>query len=100
MAWRDRDFERRPLAGWISALERGRFQGHKQKRERRETGKEYGVRVHCDEGVATYVAPDPGAVLREDDREASVGERIGQPLSRESVINSGADVVRFTEGNT
>ena len=23
----------RPLAGWISALERGRFQGHKQKRE-------------------------------------------------------------------
>src|ERR1700738_5157074 len=23
----------RPLAGWISALERGRFQGHKQKRK-------------------------------------------------------------------
>jgi hypothetical protein len=36
--------------------------------------------------------------LREDDCEASVGERIGQPLSRESVINSGADVVYLTEG--
>ena len=33
LAWRDRDFERRPLAGWISALERGRFQGYKQKRK-------------------------------------------------------------------
>jgi len=49
---------------------------------RRETGKEYVVRVHCDEGAATHVAPDPCAVLREDDCEASVGERIGQPLSR------------------
>src|SRR6516164_8101440 len=67
---------------------------------RRETGKEYVVRVHCDEGVATHVAPDPCAVLREDDCEASVGERIGQPVSRESVINSGADVVHSTEGNT
>ena len=38
-----------------------------------------------DEGVATHVAPDPCAVLRKDDCEASVGERIGQPLSRESV---------------
>ena len=58
------------------------------------------MRVHCDEGVATHVAPDPCAVLREDDCEASLGERIGQPLSRESVINSGADVVHSTEGNT
>jgi hypothetical protein len=49
---------------------------------RRESGKEYVVRVHCDEGVATHVAPDPCAVLREDDCEPSVGERIGQPLSR------------------
>jgi len=58
------------------------------------------VKVHCDEGVATHVAPDPCAAIREDDCEASVGERIGQPLSRESVMNSGADVVHFTEGNT
>jgi len=59
------------------------------------------VKVHYGEGVATHtgpescalrreasrealtdVAPDPCAVLREDDCEASVGERIGQPLSR------------------
>src|SRR6516225_10360369 len=67
---------------------------------RRETGKEYVVQVHCDEGVATHVPPDPCAAAREDDCEASVGERIGQPLSRESVIDSGADVVHFTEGKT
>jgi len=67
---------------------------------RRETGKGYVVQVHCDEGVATHVAPDPWAVLREDDCEASVGERIGQPLGRESVINSGADVVHSMEGKT
>ena len=75
------------------------------------------MKVHYGEGVATHtgpescalrreasrealtdVAPDPCAVLREDDCEASVGERIGQPLSREIVINSGADVVHLTEG--
>ena len=61
---------------------------------------EYVVRVHCDEGVATHVAPDPCAVVREDNCEALVGERIGRPLSRESVRNSGADVVHSTEGNT
>src|SRR5712671_4231699 len=65
---------------------------------RRETGKEYVVKVHCDEGVAIHVAPDPCAGVREDVGEASVGERIGQPLSRETVINSGADVVHLTEG--
>jgi hypothetical protein len=40
------------------------------------------VRVHCGEGVAIHVAPDPCAGVREDVGEASVGERIGQPLSR------------------
>ena len=58
------------------------------------------MKVHCDEGVATHVVPDPCAVAREDNCEASVGERIGQPLSRESVRNPGADVVHFTEGKT
>jgi hypothetical protein len=52
------------------------------------------VKVHCDEGVATHVAPDPCAGVREDVGEASVGERIGQPLSRETVINPVADVVQ------
>jgi hypothetical protein len=56
------------------------------------------VKVHCDEGVAIHVAPDPCAGVREDVGEASVGERIGQPLSREIVINPGADVVHLTEG--
>jgi hypothetical protein len=40
------------------------------------------VKVHCDEGVAIHVAPDLCAGVREDVGEASVGERIGQPLSR------------------
>ena len=61
---------------------------------------EYVVKVHCDEGVATHVAPDPCAGVREDVGEASVGERIGQPLSRETVINPVADVVPLTEGKS
>ena len=31
--------------------------------------------------------------------EASAGERIGQPLSHESAINSGADAVSEAQGN-
>lgn len=41
------------------------------------------MRVHCDEGVATHIGPEPCADVREDVGEASAGERIGQPLSRE-----------------
>jgi hypothetical protein len=44
------------------------------------------VKVHCDEGVAIHVAPDPCAGVREDIGEASVGERIGQPSSRETLM--------------
>ena len=33
---------------------------------RRETGKEYVVKVHCDEGVATHIGPEPCAVGREN----------------------------------
>jgi hypothetical protein len=43
---------------------------------RRETGKEYVVKVHCDEGVAIHVAPDLCAGVREGVGEASVRERI------------------------
>lgn len=32
---------------------------------RRETGKGYVVKVHCDEGLAIHVAPDPCAGARE-----------------------------------
>ena len=42
------------------------------------------MKVRCDEGVAIHVAPDPCAGVREDVGEASVGERIGQPSSREN----------------
>ena len=42
------------------------------------------MKVHCDEGVAIHIAPEPCAGVREGASEASVGERIGQPLSRET----------------
>jgi hypothetical protein len=41
------------------------------------------VEVHCDEGVAIHIGPAPCAGIREDAGEASAGEHIGQPLSRE-----------------
>jgi len=41
------------------------------------------VQVHCDEGVANRIGPEPCVDVREDLGEASVGDRTGQPLSRE-----------------
>ena len=41
------------------------------------------MQVHCNEGVAIRIGPEPCAVIREDGGEASVGVRVGQPLSRE-----------------
>jgi hypothetical protein len=57
------------------------------------------VQVHYDEGVAIYIGPEPCVGVREDGDEASVGEGIGQPLSRES-SDPGADAVSSAEGNT
>ena len=57
------------------------------------------MKVHYDEGVANHIGPESCAGIREDVGEALTGGRIGQPLSRESVIFSGADVVRPSEGN-
>ena len=57
------------------------------------------MQVHYGEGIAIHIGPEPCVGTREGDGEASVGERIGQPLSRESKKVSGADVVRITEGN-
>ena len=54
---------------------------------RRETGKEYSVQVRYDEGVATRIGPEPCVTIREGGGEASAGERIGQPLSRESHLS-------------
>jgi hypothetical protein len=39
---------------------------------RRETGKEYVVKVHCDEGVATHISPEPG--VREAKAERTISE--------------------------
>ena len=58
------------------------------------------MEVRHDEGVATHIDPEPCAVVREDEGEASAGERAGQPLSRESSLFWGADTVRVVEGNT
>lgn len=58
------------------------------------------MRVHYDEGVAAHIGPEPCADIRENVGEASVGERIGQPLSRETVLIPGADAVCLSEGET
>jgi hypothetical protein len=58
------------------------------------------VQVHHDEGVAIHIDPESCAAAREGISEALTGECIGQPLSRESTLFSGADVVLLTEGNT
>jgi hypothetical protein len=58
------------------------------------------VQVHHDEGVANRIDPESCAVAREGDSEALTGERTGEPLSRESTLIPGADVVPLTEGNT
>ena len=57
------------------------------------------MKVRHDEGVATRIGPEPCGAIREGCVEASVGERIGQQLTRESLKVSGADVVGLTEGN-
>lgn len=58
------------------------------------------MKVHYDKGLATHIGPEPCAGIREDVGEASVGERAGQPLSRESLLIPGADGVDVPEGNT
>ena len=57
------------------------------------------MQVHCDEGVANHIGPEPCVAVREDGSEASAGERIGQPLSRVRNSSRGADAVRRAEGN-
>jgi len=58
------------------------------------------VEVRHSEGVAIHIDPKPCGGTREGAGEASAGERIGQPLSRESEIAQGADAVSIAEGNT
>lgn len=47
------------------------------------------MQVRCNEGVAIHIGPEPCAGIREGAGEASVGEHIGQPLSRESIPSRG-----------
>ena len=58
------------------------------------------MQVHCDEGMANHIGPEPCAGAREDVGEASVGERIGQPLSLENIFDLGTDAVDKAESNT
>ena len=57
------------------------------------------MKVHCDEGFANHIGPEPCAGIREGAGEASVGDRTGQPLSREIDVILGADAVPLAEGN-
>ena len=57
------------------------------------------MRVRRNEGVAIHIGPKPCVGVREGVGEASAGERIGQPLSRESDNSWGADGVTLSEGN-
>ena len=58
------------------------------------------MQVHCGDGVVTHTGPEPCAGTREGAGEASVGERTGQPLSREIRDVLGADAFDNAEGNT
>jgi hypothetical protein len=57
------------------------------------------VQVRHDEGAAIRIDPEPCAAVRKGDSEASVGERIGQPLSLAKIHILGADAVAKAEGN-
>ncbi len=47
------------------------------------------MKVRYDEGLAICIGPEPCVGIREGAGEASAGERIGQPWSRESLKQSG-----------
>jgi hypothetical protein len=57
------------------------------------------VEVRYDEEAANHIGPEICVDVREDICEALSGEQIGQPLSRESDVVSGADAVSRAEGN-
>jgi hypothetical protein len=57
------------------------------------------VKVRCNEGIANHIGPEPCAVVRKGESEASAGVRIGQPLSRERISPRVADGLRSPQGN-
>ena len=58
------------------------------------------MKVSHGEGPAIHIGPESCVNAREGRGEALTGERIGQPSSRESILNPDADMVQFMEGNT
>jgi hypothetical protein len=50
--------------------------------------------------LANHLGPGPCVTTREGEGEASAGECIGQPLSRERSCVLGADAFQIAEGNT
>ena len=58
------------------------------------------MEVPCSEDLASHIGPESCAVCREAQREALTGVCAGQPLSRESIFDQGADAVIEVEGNT
>ena len=48
------------------------------------------MQVHCDEGVAIRIGPEPCVGVREDAGEASAGERAGQPAPSSAEIQGTA----------
>ena len=58
------------------------------------------MQVRCGEGLAIHIGPEPCVTARKGRGEASVGECIGQPSSRDSLSVLGADAVKRAEGHT
>lgn len=58
------------------------------------------MEVSYGEGLALHTGPESCGYDREVMVEALTGDRAGRPLSRESYLASGADVVDSAEGNT
>lgn len=57
------------------------------------------MQVRCNEGLANHIGPEPCVCIREGAGEASAGECIGQPLSRERTTFPDADAVPKAEGH-
>lgn len=58
------------------------------------------MKVPHSEDRASYAVPESCVGCREVRREALTGAPVGQPLSRESFREQGADAVSVAEGNT
>jgi hypothetical protein len=55
------------------------------------------VRIHREEGVASHLGSEPCGGIRKGDVEASAGEGVGHPLSRERSFVPGADAFQIAE---